>query len=372
MTDRHHLAPALPLLLVSTLLAPLGGAADTDPASPVTLAEVSIETLSEQAVLTGTSIPWRRAELSPRVEGLVIELFVDEGDLVAAGDAILALDARLAELEVEAAAARVREAEAAHADAIRVRDELLELKRGRHASETEIQSAIARVDMAAASLSGERAALARTRELVQRHRLAAPFDGMVVAKQVEVGEWVKRDEAAVELVAMDKLRIRALLPQRDYARVTQGAPATIRFDALPDRDFTGEVLARIARGDERSRSFPLLIDLANPERLLAPGMSARVRVELAGELTEVLTVPRDAVIAKSDGSREVWRLQVDDGIARAWPLAVVTGRAIEDRLEIVQGGLAEGDRVVLLGNERLRPGQVVTPQGPAAETAAVD
>ncbi len=347
-------------------------AAEVEPPSPVTLAEVRTETLSEQAILTATSIPWRRTKLSPRVEGLVNELFVDEGTFVQAGDPILILDVRLAELEVAAAQARVAEAEAAYDDAVRVRDELLELKKGRHASETEIQSAIARVEMSAAALSGARATLARMRELEDRHRLAAPFAGMVVAKHVEVGEWLLRDEAAIELVAMDRLRIRAVLPQRDYVRVRRGASATVRFDALPDQELTGEVLARVALGDERSRSFPLLIDLPNPEGLLAPGMSARVRVDLAGGLAEVLTVPRDAVIAKSDGSREVWRVRSDDGVARAWPLPIVTGRAVGDRLEVLGGELADGDRVVLLGNEGLRPGEAVSPQARAAETAAVD
>ena len=327
--------------------------------SPVTLAAVISEPLNEQAVLSGTTEAWRRAALSPRLDGLVTELFVDEGEMVEQGEPILQLDARLAELEAEAAGARVQEAEARHRDAIRIRDELLSLKKGRHASETETRSAIASVDMAAAALTGERASLARTRELVDRHALSAPFAGMVVARQVEVGEWAKRDEAAVQLLALDRLRVRAILPQRDFARVTSGSAATVRFDALPQRDFTGEVMARVASGDERTRGFPLLIDLPNPDGALAPGMSARVRVDLAGGQDKVLTVRRDAVIAKSDGSREVWRVQVEDGLSKAYPVSVATGRASGDRLEILRGDLEAGDQVVLLGNERLRPGQRV-------------
>ncbi|NEV64865.1 efflux RND transporter periplasmic adaptor subunit [Thiorhodococcus minor] len=358
--------------LISVLsAAPLASAAK-DSAVPVTLAQVTAQVQRDQVVLTGSSVPWRRAELSPRVEGLVTEVLVDEGSLVAAGDAILVLDAQLAMLELEAARARAQETEAARADAIRVRDELLELKKGRHASEAEIQSAVAKVEMAAASLRGERAAVARAEELVARHRLAAPFAGMVVAKGVEVGEWVQRDEAAVELVAMDRLRVRAVLPQRDYPRIAAGADATLRFDALPEKDFTGKVLARVALGDPRSRTFPVLIDLPNPDRLLAPGMSARVRLGVDGEVGEVLTIPRDAVVAKSDGTREVWRIKTDEGVTTAWPLRVETGRAFGDRLEIVAGALAEGDRLVMLGNEQLRPGQEVLPQGDSAETAALE
>lgn len=368
MCDRLDWKPAAQAALVSALLGPALGLAGEDATSPVTLARATTQLQRDQVELTGSSVPWRRAELSPRVEGLVTEVFVDEGTLVATGDPILALDARLAELDLQAAEARVREAEAAHADAIRVRDELLELKKGRHASETEIQSAIAAVAMTAANLAAQRAAFERAREVLARHRLSAPFAGMVVAKQVEVGEWVQRDEATFDLLALDRLRVRAVLPQREYPRVAAGAAAQVRFDALPEQEFAGQVLARVARGDERSRTFPVLIDLPNPERMLAPGMSARVRLTLPGEAREVLTVPRDAVVAKSDGSREVWRVQLEDGVERARPVSIEIGRALGDRLEVLGGELAAGDRLVMLGNERLRPGQAVAPQEAGATT----
>jgi RND family efflux transporter MFP subunit len=344
--------------------------AQEDTASPVTLADVTAETLQEQAVLTATAEPVRRAAISPRIDGLVTRLRVDEGETVEAGQPILELDSRLAELEVEAARARVAESEARHNDAIRRRDELLELKKGRHASETDIQSAIANVDMTAAALSAERAALERAEELLERHRLSAPFSGVIAAKHVEVGEWAKRDEAAVELVAMDTLRIRATLPQRDYVRVGAGAGVTLRFDALPDRDFPGRVLTRVASGNPSTRSFPVLIDIPNRDGLLAPGMSARVRVDLEGDSAEALTVPRDAVVAKSDGSREVWLVRADDGDSKAYPVSVETGRAQGERVEILRGEIVAGDRVVLLGNERLRAGQSVAPQETA--TAALE
>ncbi len=358
------LSPLLPALGLLAAAAP----AAADPA-PVTLAEVQRQSLQEQAVLSGTTIARRRAALSPKVDGLVTELFVDAGSLVRTGDPILALDDRLESHAVDAAAARVQEAEANHGDAVRIRDELLRLKEGRHASATDIRSAIARVDMTAAALAAERAVLARAEEVRRRHRLTAPFAGMIVARNTEVGEWVEREDAAVELVALDVLRVRATLPQADYARVSRGAEASLRFDALPESSFQGEVFARVASGDERSRTFPILIDIPNPDGLLAPGMSARVRVDL-GDEAAVLTVPRDAVVAKADGGREVWRVREEDGILKAYPVAVETGRAGGARLEIVAGELNAGDLVVMLGNEALQPGQSIAPQSARPATGA--
>ncbi len=340
-------------------------AADTAGAvasKPVTLAEVRRDTINERASLTGTTVAWRSAELSVQVDGLVTDVSVDEGSVVAAGDPVLVLDSRLAGHDVERAKATLAEASARRADAVRVRDELRRLQQSRHASATELETARAEVAIADAALSGARAALARAQALVDRHELTAPFAGMIVRKHVERGEWVTRGQPAVELVALERLRIRAIVTQRDYPRVEIGAGATIRFDTFPERTFEGHVAARIARGDDRSRTFPLLIDLPNPDGLLAPGMSARVEVVLTGDRRAVLSVPRDAVVTQSDGRRQVWRIEADSGDTIAQPIPVEIGRAAGDRVEIVSGELAVGDRVVLLGNENLRPGDRVDPR----------
>jgi RND family efflux transporter MFP subunit len=346
--------------------------AQTDAPSPVTLVTVMSETLREQVNLSGSSIPWRRTLLSPRVEGLATEVLVDQGSWVKPGDIILKLDARLADIEVDIAKARVDAAAARQRDALRKRDELMRLKQSRHASETEIESAIVAVETASADLNRERAELERFQELRARHSVFAPFAGMVVSKQVEAGQWIEQNDAIVELVEMDTLRIRAPLPQRYYSRVTVGARAHVRFDALPEREFEGQVFARVALGNASSRSFPVLIDIPNKDHLLAPGMSARLQVELDQGGEEVLTLPRDAVITKVDGSRQVWRVQNEDGLLKVFPIQIETGRAQGDRLEVWGGALQAGDRIVLLGNENLRPGQTVAPQAADAATASTN
>jgi RND family efflux transporter MFP subunit len=336
-------------------------AANVDSAVPVTLTSVTREALSERVGLSATAEAWKRTLLSPRVEGLVTRMLVEEGSRVEEGEPVLELDARLAEIELAAGEARVQEAKARHRDAIRVRDELLRLKAGRHASETSIESAVAQVDIAAAGLAREQAALERLRELRSRHVLEAPFTGMVVARHAEVGQWVQRDDPVIELAALDPLRVRAPLPQSLFPRVGPGARALVRFDALSSEPLEGKILARVPLGNESTRSFPLLIDLPNPDQRLAPGMSARVEVELTDGEVEALTLPRDAVVMRADGSRVVWRVRDDDGVPKADSVTVEIGRAIGGRVELLGGGLSAGDRVVLLGNENLRPGQAVAP-----------
>jgi len=347
-----------------TLSAAATGQGPKNAPSPVTLATVKSENLEEQVSLSGTAVPWRKTLLSPRVNGLVTEVKVDAGSWVEPGDAILLLDDRLAGIDIETARARVTEAEARHRDAVRKRDELLRLKQGRHTPQTAIDSAIAEVESQAAVLTREQAQLQRAQELAERHQVHAPFSGMVVAKLAEVGQWVQRDDPVIELVSVDTLRIRAALPQRYYPQVAPGAAARVHFDALPQQTFEGRVFARLALGNANTRSFPLLIDIPNPDHLLAPGMSARVWIQLKNGKTRALTLPRDAVVVRADGSRVVWRIKEDDGALKAYAVTVETGRAQGERLELLSGDLQAGDRIVLLGNENLRQGQRVQPKDP--------
>ena len=350
------------LLIVGFSLLAITADAAKKPASPVTLIEVKSETLKQQIKLTGTAVPWRKTLLSPRVNGLVAHLKVDEGSWVKVGDEVLLLDDRLAQIDIQAAQARIDEASAKHRDAVRKRDELLRLKDSRHIAQSSVDSAKAEVDSRAAALKREQVELERAKELAERHKVFAPFNGMVVAKPVEIGQWVQRDDPVIELVSVDTLRIRVPLPQRFYSKVVPGSKALVRFEALPDLTFEGKVFARLALGNNKTRSFPLLIDIPNNNHQLAPGMSARIWVQLNNGKTEALTVPRDAVISRADGSRILWRVRKDDGVSKVYAVTVETGRALGNRLELVGGNVKAGNQVVLLGNENLRQGQAVSPR----------
>jgi RND family efflux transporter MFP subunit len=354
--------PALALLMLLGVSVPLAASAQPakeDKPSPVTLVQVSETEMQPEVALFGSSVPWRRVLLSPRVAGLASELLVDTGDWVQPGDPIMRLDARLADIAIDMAKARVAAAQAKRQDALRKRDELMSLQKDRHVPETAIETAAAQLEIASAELARERAELARTRELRERHEVTAPFAGMVVEKHAEVGQWLQQDDPVIELVELDTLRIRATLPQRYYPLVKAGAQARVSFDALPDRLFSGRVFARVASGNDSSRSFPVLIDIDNREHLLAPGMSARVWVAVNDAKVSAKTVPRDAVVARAGGERLVWRVREEEGGLKAFPVRVQTARAQGALLEVVSDELGVGDRIVLLGNENLRPGKRV-------------
>ncbi|RKZ39163.1 MAG: hypothetical protein DRQ49_12300 [Gammaproteobacteria bacterium] len=350
--------PISKLVISMSILCCLLGPAQAENASPVVLTEVIQKKLQREVRLSGGSIPWRRVWLSPMVEGLVSKILVDDGTWLKTGDIVLKLDARLAKIEIDIVRARIDGAKARLLDAQRRRDDLLKLRKNSHVSKTAVETVLTEVKVVTAELAQAQAELARARELHQYHTVFAPFGGMVVSKQLEVGQWVKPGNNLVELLAIDTLRLRVLLPQRYFPLVTTGCKARIRFDALPEREFTGLVLARIALGNENSRSFPLLFDIPNPKRHLAPGMSAQIWIEL-NDQDRVLMLPRDAIITKSDGSQLVWQVKEKEGMLKAFPLTIETGRYQGSWVEILSNKIQLGERVVLLGNENLRPNQAV-------------
>jgi len=334
-------------------------AAKDKPPKPVTLTEVKKSEIRQEISLLGSSIAWRRAEISPRIDGLVTSVLTDTGQAVRQGEPLLQLDNRLAEIDLQFEQAQLAAAKARRLDAQRKLNDLKRLKGNRHVPASSIDTAEADLQVASADVASASAGVARAEELLARHSLPAPFNGVITAKYAETGQWIKRDQPAVEMIELDTLRVRVPLPQRQYPDVQPGDPATIVFDALPDAEFSGKVVARVATGDQSSRSFPVLIDIANPNHDLAPGMSARVVLGSADPAPSGLLVSRDAIVSRSNGDRLVWKVNAADGQLTVQPIKVQAGRTQGALVEVSSDELNEGDRVVELGNETLKPGQVV-------------
>lgn len=426
MPKRRTARVLLPLALALGVVLPAfgQGPGGRGGPSPVRVAEVLEQRISEEVRLTGTVDAKRFARVSVEFPGIIEEVFVDEGDLVQRGEPMLRLrdrsaryrldqaraemaieQARLEELEngerqedIDAALAEVREARANLLLAEQERSRVRELLETRTASQAEFDRASAEHDRSAADLARLEAvyqrlrAGARTEALAQAraevasaqarvlqlefelasHTLRAPFTGIVGEKRAEAGQWISSGTEAFTLAELDPLRLRVNLPERHFARVRPGDEVSISFDALPDESFVRPITARIPLGSTSSRTFPILVDLENSEYRLAPGMLARVAVEIGDRGEEpVVLAPKDAIVSNGPGSRRVWvvedREEGQPSVVRAVDVAV--GREWRDFVEITSEGLEAGQRVVIRGNEILRPGQEVRVQVPAPAPA---
>lgn len=326
--------------------------------TPVSIVRATMSPVYDEIPLSGSILARRVSRISAKLEGFVAELMVDDGYEVKAGEPLLMLDNVMAKIELSRSRAQVSEAQARLKEAERQRDEATELVKKKHIPATSYEATLSEVDISAAILQGLRAELARQEETLSRHTIYAPFDGVIASKLVEVGQWVDTGTALLELVEVDVLRVDVPVPQHYFAAVTPGTEVKVRFDALPEQVFSGKVTMKIPVGDESARTFPVRIEMQNKERVIAPGMSARVRF-LLNRREQALVLPRDAIVKKSDGTELVWVVNDKDGVLQAMSIKVQSGKPFERMVELVKGELSAGERVIVRGNEILRPGQAV-------------
>jgi RND family efflux transporter MFP subunit len=342
------------------VLAALAAAAAVAEA-PVRVEVVSPRTIVERISVTGTVTSPRTAVLSTAVAGLVADIAVDEGRRVAAGDAILRLDAELAELALERSFAEVLQRESALADARRRLDEAERVGPERGIARTQIESLRAEVVSEEAALKGSRIAAREQAAIVERHRLRAPFAGVISERYTEVGEWVNPGDALLELVAIDNLRFDFRVSQNFFGGIEENTPVEITLDTLPGQKLSGRVSAIVPVKNPGARTFlvRVLADASESIASLAisPGMSASAAFSLDTGRSGV-AVSRDAILRFPDGRVTVWIVESRDGLPVVREQVVSTGLEFDGFVEI-RAGLSEGDRAVTQGNESLQEGQTI-------------
>ncbi len=324
---------------------------------PVTVVRAQGGGVSSSLPLTATVTTERSAALSPRVSGLVAAVHVDAGDRVPAGKVLLELDPALARLALQRSQAALEEAEAAHAEARRQYEETQELVERRLVPTTRLPAADAAMRMAGAAYARLRSEHQQQTETLRRHTVVAPFAGVVSRKIAEVGEWVETGTAVLELVDTQHVRIDVQVPQEHYQAVRVGTPVAVRLDAAPGDVLAGRVAMRVPVKDPEARTFLARIDVPDGHEYMTPGMSARVSFDL-GASVQAVSLPRDALVRRPDGSSLVWVVQGEGPDATVTPRQVEVGRSLGGEVEI-RSGVQAGARVVLRGNETLEEGQRV-------------
>lgn len=420
-------------------------------AQPVVVAPVVERDIPPTLRLVGTVLPEKRCVIAVETSGVVKEVSISEGQFVKRGAVIARIDPELAELRLAAAVAQlgsleakrdeleagtraevlerqratVQEAEALHKKWLYERDRIAELtKRGesnekeRHDTEMEFLAAERRLAAAKAELdmwtNGPRAEekararydvaaqLAVVNELRRdrnKTEIVAPFDGFIVSKNTEVGEWLQAGGgfqsggAVGEIVAIETVKIRVDVPESAIPFVRGGSAASIEVEAL-GRSQPLTITRVIPLAAPASRTFPIEIDVANSDHALLPGMFVWANVP-AGPVGKRLMVSKDAIVAQG-AAKQIFVVRdapasgapgapaesaAPDGSGAAnapskmaMPLSVTTGLEVGTEVEVQAAGLKAGDLVVVRANERINGPTAVIPMpmssGPSANGVA--
>ena len=342
------LALALTLALTVALAGACGGnptapaAAPAAAPVPVVVEVASPGSLGRGVDAIGVIAARESVEIRPETSGVIQATSFEDGDVVKRG----------------AVLARLRDADqkANRLDA-GAREQLakLELDRARALFERGDTSK-ASLESAEASWTLSKAALNRADEALRRTVITAPFDGVLGVRMISVGETVDTGRVVTRLDAIDQLVVDLSVPESLVARLAMGQAAEVRAEVLGGSPLTGAVSYVAPRVRDDTRTLDLRVSLPQDDRL-RPGMGVTVRV-VTDTVEGALKVPTQAVVPTGTGAA-LW-IMGEDSTASLRPVA--TGAREADRVEIISG-LNAGERVIIEGLSRLRPGAAVAEKG---------
>lgn len=323
----------------------------------VIVSKAAYSDIIEEVPLTGTVVSLRVARLSTEIQGLIERFNVDVGDRVKKGDEMLRLKSDMQAFSLDAYRAATDQARQELADARRRLRDARALGKNLSVSASEIQSLSAEVGIDATAVQRLEAEQQQQELRLSKHRLSAPFTGVLSEKRVEVGEWVVPGQAVAELIDENNLTIDFQVPQSLYSKLDRIDHFRVRFEAFPEEMLEAEISAIVPVIDRSSRTFLIRTRLKDQSVPLIPGISAsgvaHIKADSAG-----IVVDRNAILRYPDGRITVWIVSMQDGQYIASEQQVKIGTSFDGKVNITEG-VSDGSLVVVEGNETLREGQQV-------------
>lgn len=326
-------------------------------ATPVEVAEVSVEPSKKTVFAVGTLQSSQSVIVRAEVSGRVSELNLPEGQTVKVGHVLVQLDASMERAQLQQAKAAL---ELARANFKRA-DELM--KRGSGTART--------LDEAVSQLKVDEATVALMAAQLEKLTVTAPFDGVLGLKHVSVGDYLGPGAEIINLEMIDPLHVEFRVPELFLPAVAVGNKVALAIDAFPGREFDGEVYAIDPLVDKAGRAIVMRARVPNPSGELKPGLFARVTLELTVK-QGALFVPEEAIVPIGE-TRFIYKVvekTVEGKVSRVVAFVPVkTGSRGKGRVEIVEG-LAAKDVVVTAGTLKIYEGAAVMPVPPAPSPPA--
>lgn len=360
-------------------LVPLAPAAAQQPPARVVVDPVVEASVAQSTPLLGRVVA-RDSVIATQVAGVVETVHAVIGDTVERGDIIIELDGarleadkRLREADLEVARANT---EASKADLTLRRQAFERIQNLRSSSAfsqaqfedaaQEVRRTESLVNVALARESAAEADLSVAELELEDAGIAAPFDGVVIERMAHVGEYLRVGDPVVMLINTGDLEFEAQVPARQIEGLLPGTDVPALFEN--GARVVGRVRAvlPIENTGSRTRTVRFTAEIADLGLDIAANQSVTLQIPV-GTARSAASVHKDAVTQGPAGSMVF--VVGEDNLAQ--PRPVTLGGAVGDRFEVL-GGLVPGELVVVRGNERLRPGQEVAFEPPAANAIAGD
>ena len=323
---------------------------------PVKVMEITPDSIKEILSYTGSIEPWRVVKIVPDVGGKVAHIYVKIGDRVKAGEILAELDKETFQLRLKQAEAGVAVAKANFEDAEKNYKRAVDLKKNGSISEQQFEKIQLAYDAAKAQKEQAESALALAQWQLKVSVMRAPFDGVITGRWINEGEMINPQmpgaPGVVSLMDLSKVKIRVNASEQEVTKIRNGQKVYVYLDVYPGKTFVGKVFAVNQAANALTRTFEIQMVVPNQQGLLKAGMFARVDIVLQDK-KEVIVIPIDALLG-NEGNRYVYVVKKDTAVMRPVSLGIIQN----DRVEILSG-LAQGDELVVVGQQMLHQGAKV-------------
>ena len=298
------------------------------------LAEIS------KSVLKNTTLEAERwVDVRARRQGQVVQIMKEEGDPVTEGDVIAELDSDDAQLQVT-------QMEVAYLDAKRNFNRVEKIFKSGLTSEEQFESARTRQDRASAQLDQAKLNFNYT-------RIKSPITGIVTIRSVEIGNVVTNNQVVFSVADFDPLLARIRVPEKEIGNIAVGQEARISVETKQEVIFSGRVKMISPVVDPESGTIKVTVEIPSSGSVLRPGMFASVHI-ITETRKQALVIPKKALVLEGEGN-QVFVFERGEEGGKAQRKRIEIGFSDSDRLEVVSG-LQEGDLVITVGQDGLRPG----------------
>lgn len=301
----------------------------------VTIMAASYKDVPQSDVYTANVEAYAKNNIAPQSPSRIQKIYVEVGDFVRAGQIVAKMD------EVSLNQSKLSMA-----------NDSLEYSRIKKLYE---QGGVSKSDYDAMELKYN-VTRSQYQNLLENTILRSPVSGVITARNYDQGDMYGGSPIyVVEQITPVKLYVG--ISEMDYTRVKKNDTVTLTADALPGKTFTGRIARIYPTIDAATHTFTAEVNVANSDRLLRPGMYARVTVNFGSNHS--IVVPDDCVVKQQgSGVRSVFVLQADNTVKE---VVVTLGRHFGTEYEILSG-VAEGDKVVVKGQASLKNGSKVNVQ----------
>ncbi|HOX37292.1 MAG TPA: efflux RND transporter periplasmic adaptor subunit [Candidatus Brocadiia bacterium] len=306
----------------------------------IVVAQIQPVGINDTIRLPGAVEPWLRVSVAAESGGRLEKLAVREGQSIGETD----LKQPIALVDESIVRAQLQTAEVDHGLAKATFERAEELHRKGVASKEEFDQAQRNLDFARSQIELVKVQLAHC-------SVHAPFAGIADRVPVEEGDFLDRGQPICELIDVSRVKVVVSVPEMDVPFLKVGDQTWINVEAL-DRNLTGKIIHVSMLSDDRTRTFPVKIEVANPGLDIRPGMIARVTM-IRRKLPDAVAIPMFCVVPLV--SRMVVFVE-KDGIVREREVKV---GVLDGQLIQITSGIGPGDRVVVVGQRQVQDAQEV-------------